>query len=291
MTSVVNLTLDPTSPVPPKSNHANHTVITGTGTTGHCLDADAEQRCIDIHKTTSGPCVQVTNGDTIVTTKRATVPQANELSTQAKVGHIFHSAKSGLLISIGQLCNNNCATIFTKHNKKLSQERTGHHRLQAQQDQCWSLECSPSPKSNSLLATTECKSSQHLLPFHQWCHPTGQNKARLSCFPSCFCFQSTPLPPPLSFVQSNVCNPTWPFQPVAPSHPVSHQQAPLQVTCHQQRRPSPNATEESPAAKAQHCQETAHRHITCPNRRPAHAVLTDKSQVSEQAVFEFPRQT
>ena len=66
--------------------------------------------------TDTGPSVQVANGDTIETRKRVIVPLAKELSTQAKVGHIFDSLKSGSLISIGQLCDDDCVALFTKFN-------------------------------------------------------------------------------------------------------------------------------------------------------------------------------
>jgi hypothetical protein len=60
--------------------------------------------------------VQVANGENIETTKRATIPLAPTLSPQAKIGHIFDNLKSGSLISIGQLCDDDCVALFTKYN-------------------------------------------------------------------------------------------------------------------------------------------------------------------------------
>ena len=59
--------------------------------------------------------MQVTNGDHIETTQQAILPLANELSTQAKTGHIFANLKSGSLISIGQLCDDDCVALFSKY--------------------------------------------------------------------------------------------------------------------------------------------------------------------------------
>jgi hypothetical protein len=67
----------------------------------------------------SGPSVQVANGNTIQTTKSAVIPLASELSTQAKSGHIFNNLKSGSLISIRQLCHDDCVALFIKYDEKI----------------------------------------------------------------------------------------------------------------------------------------------------------------------------
>jgi hypothetical protein len=63
--------------------------------------------------------VKVTNGENIKTSKRALVPLAKEPLTKAKVGHIFDGLQSGSLISIGQLCDDDCVVLFTKYNVKI----------------------------------------------------------------------------------------------------------------------------------------------------------------------------
>jgi hypothetical protein len=47
------------------------------------------------------------------------IPLAPELSHQATTGHIFHNLQSGSLISIGQLCDDDCVALFTKYNVKI----------------------------------------------------------------------------------------------------------------------------------------------------------------------------
>jgi hypothetical protein len=61
----------------------------------------------------------VANGDIIETTKRAIIPLTPELSASAKTGHIFNHLKSGSLISIGQLCDDDCVALFTTYDVKL----------------------------------------------------------------------------------------------------------------------------------------------------------------------------
>jgi hypothetical protein len=103
--------------VPPAQ--ANHVAIVDTGATGHYLDTAAETHCTKVTPTSNGPSVQVANGETIETTKHVIVPLAPELSTQAKTGHIFDSLQSGSLISIGQLCDDDCVALFSKYDVKI----------------------------------------------------------------------------------------------------------------------------------------------------------------------------
>jgi hypothetical protein len=75
--------------------------------------------CVDVQKTDTGPSVQVANGDNIETTIQVIVPLAAELLQLAKVGHIFDNLKSGSLISIGQVCDDECVALFTKYDVKI----------------------------------------------------------------------------------------------------------------------------------------------------------------------------
>ena len=63
--------------------------------------------------------MRVANGKNIETSKRALVPLAKELSTKAKVGHMFDGLQSGSLLSIGQLCDDDCVALFTKYDVKI----------------------------------------------------------------------------------------------------------------------------------------------------------------------------
>jgi hypothetical protein len=116
--------VDQNTRVPPSTNLANHIAIVDTGATGHYLDTAAEPHCTGIRATTTGPSLQVANGDTITTTKRAVVLLSTELSNKATAGHIFEHLKSGSLISIGQLCNDDCVALDTKYEVKIY--KNGH---------------------------------------------------------------------------------------------------------------------------------------------------------------------
>jgi hypothetical protein len=105
--------------VHPPINLANSVAILDSGASGNCIDAAAEKHCINVTVTSTGPSVQVANGENIETTKRAIVPLAPGLSKQAKIGHIFDDLQSGSLISLGQLCHDDSITLFTQYDVKI----------------------------------------------------------------------------------------------------------------------------------------------------------------------------
>jgi hypothetical protein len=70
----------------------------------------------------SGPSVQVATGTHMESSLRATVPLSAALSKQAQVGHFFDDLQ-GSLISIGQLCDNDCVTLFSKYHADIKKDR------------------------------------------------------------------------------------------------------------------------------------------------------------------------
>jgi hypothetical protein len=74
------------------------------------------------------------------------VPLAKELSNKAKVGHIFDGLKSGSPLSIGQLCNDNCVALFTKHHVKTHKQ--GQIMIVGEGDAAnglWTIPIAPKP--------------------------------------------------------------------------------------------------------------------------------------------------
>jgi hypothetical protein len=69
--------------------------------------------------TAKGPSIQVASGPIIEPNKRVTIPLATALSNDAKIGHLFNEVKSGTLISLGQLCKDECVALFTKYDVKI----------------------------------------------------------------------------------------------------------------------------------------------------------------------------
>jgi hypothetical protein len=112
-----SLTLDPPNY---KNQQANNTTgLLDYAAPAHYGDQGAEQHCVNVSPTTTGPSVQVANGHIIEPNKRVTIPLAPELSADAKIGHLFNNLQSGTLISLGQLCGDECDALFTKYDVKI----------------------------------------------------------------------------------------------------------------------------------------------------------------------------
>ena len=61
----------------------------------------------------------VADGRIIYLTKKAILPLSNKLTEKARVAFSFNNLKSGSLISIGQLCDDDCIAIFTKYDVQI----------------------------------------------------------------------------------------------------------------------------------------------------------------------------
>ena len=60
--------------------------------------------------------VAAASGDTMQATHKDTIPLSPHIDLKAQTGHILDSLQTGLLVSIGKLCDDKCVTIFTKNN-------------------------------------------------------------------------------------------------------------------------------------------------------------------------------
>ena len=75
---------------------------------------DAKPICEEVRKITNGPAVKVTTGTAIephLETKLHLVP---ELSEKAQHAFLFKHSKTGLLVSLDQLCDDDYIAIFAK---------------------------------------------------------------------------------------------------------------------------------------------------------------------------------
>ena len=72
---------------------------------------------LDNIKKCKGPSVLLPNNELISSTKKGQLPLSNALSHNAQTAMILLKLASFLLISLGQLCDDNCAILLDK--KKL----------------------------------------------------------------------------------------------------------------------------------------------------------------------------
>jgi hypothetical protein len=104
-------------------------------------------------------------------TTEATLPFPLILSKSAKRGHILPDLKTGSLISIGQLCDDDCTALFTKHHLKIFKNGTaiitGRRNTSnglwhipmppVDQNQATHTPLPPSPQANSIIRLAQTK--------------------------------------------------------------------------------------------------------------------------------------
>ena len=69
----------------------------------------------NVKNTRDGPTVQFPNNEAVSATITGNVPLASSLRDNAKKAHIFDGLHSALLISLGQLCYDDCFAILDKN--------------------------------------------------------------------------------------------------------------------------------------------------------------------------------
>ena len=84
----------------------------------HYITEDQLAICNEI-KNTIEPYVTVADGRVMAPTKRAILPLPKQFRRNDRIAYSFGNLKSGTLISIGQLCDDDCTAIFTKYDVKV----------------------------------------------------------------------------------------------------------------------------------------------------------------------------
>ena len=117
----------------------------------------------------TSPTVQLPDDTTITGNKKGLLPLSSSLSNCAKTAHIFPHLKSASLVSLGQLCDNDCVVILNKNEiivkKKNKTVLKGHHNFT---DGLWDISLSTfqpnkSPRSSSIKAPSTFQQSANII--------------------------------------------------------------------------------------------------------------------------------
>ena len=90
-----------------------------SGATSHYIRIEDSDKCLDNIKKYDGPSVMLPDAGTIKPTLQGQLLLSNKLSKQAQRATVLPALKSSSLISLGQLCDNDCTVILDK-NKMLA---------------------------------------------------------------------------------------------------------------------------------------------------------------------------
>ena len=105
------------------SSNKYYAALADTAATHNYLDNEASNFCDNLIPA-FGPNIKVENGNIITLNQQSTLELSNKLSKQAQLSYIIDKLATGSLISIGQLCGNDCTAFFSKYNLKIIKNNT-----------------------------------------------------------------------------------------------------------------------------------------------------------------------
>ena len=134
--------------------------IADSGASQHYLMQSDEKHCTDINNVTNGPLVKMPNNNYIRGSRSMSLQLHPTLSQGAQKAHSFDTLKSGSLISIGQLCDDDCVAIFTKYDLRVMKD--GTLIIKGKRNKAnglWHIPLSPSNESQIIPTSEECHSA------------------------------------------------------------------------------------------------------------------------------------
>ena len=85
---------------------------------------ESDQHVLTNISSSPGPTVYLPDNNTMTSMKAGDFPFPSILSSSAKKAHVFRDLKSASLVSLGQLCDDNCNIILDTNTIKVFKEKT-----------------------------------------------------------------------------------------------------------------------------------------------------------------------
>jgi hypothetical protein len=101
--------------VPPTPPRYNRYAILDSGATGTFVTSSDTQHLSDITQIDDGPTILSASGTRMSTKQKGTLKLSAKLSSPAQTAFVLDDLKTGTLISLAQLCDDDCIAIFTKY--------------------------------------------------------------------------------------------------------------------------------------------------------------------------------
>ena len=95
------------------NTYTHSTAIADTGSTGHYITTSTPQTIVPASDVSTLPSVTLPDNTYITASHAATIPLSSHLTKEATLAYTFPKIAKPL-VSIGQICDDNCTTIFTK---------------------------------------------------------------------------------------------------------------------------------------------------------------------------------
>ena len=111
-------------------NNISHIAKIDSGATQNYIKNSHQHLLQNTTQLTNGPIAMLPNQTTIRANSVGILPLHNSLSTKAQTAYSFPNLTNESLLSVGQICDDNCEVIFDKHNVRVIKNNkviiTGH---------------------------------------------------------------------------------------------------------------------------------------------------------------------
>ena len=120
-----------TPPPTPTYISNDNDAVADTGASSHYLHPKYKHLCTNIQPANTNSRVLIANGYVKTSDNKAILPLTAELNPVEKKVNILDNLQKGTLISIGQLCNDDCVVLFRKYHATILKNGKvviqGHH--------------------------------------------------------------------------------------------------------------------------------------------------------------------
>ena len=145
----------------------NRYSILDSGATGTFVTSTDAEFLINKSPVTNGPSVLSANGTAMPITVQGQLPLSKKLSSTAQAAFVLDDLKTGTLISLAQLCDDDCIAIFNKYDVKIMKDNQVIIQGSRMPNGLWSLPLlheSLPHQANGILRTDKPK--QELAQYH-----------------------------------------------------------------------------------------------------------------------------
>ena len=145
----------------------NRYSILDSGATGTFVTSTDAEFLVNKTPVTNGPSVLSANGTAMPITVQGQLPLSKKLSSTAQAAFVLDDLKTGTLISLAQLCDDDCIAIFNKYDVKIMKDNQVIIQGSRMPNGLWSLPLlheSSAHQANGILRTDKPK--QELAQYH-----------------------------------------------------------------------------------------------------------------------------
>ena len=119
--------------------------ILDSGATGSFVTTEDQRVLTNLVTTNDGPTILAANGNTMPTQAQGQLQLSSTLTPKAQHAFVLDDLKTGTLISLSQLCDDDCIVLFTKYGVNIIKNDQGIITDRREHNGLWSVSLQQTP--------------------------------------------------------------------------------------------------------------------------------------------------